>query len=76
MMLTMKLGIMIQLLQIQKIKMQKIYNISRLAKVLCCSGNSKNFLLQNQEATVKIPGNPLICAGDKVEINLQSKHLM
>lgn len=30
-------------------------------------------LLRNQEGTMKIPPNPLICAGDKVTIELQSK---
>ena len=30
-------------------------------------------LLTNQEAIVKIPGNPLICAGDKIDIRLTSK---
>jgi len=30
-------------------------------------------LLTNQEALVKIPGNPLICAGDKIDIRLTSK---
>tara|TARA_B100000424_G_C22928862_1_gene494132 strand:+ start:673 stop:2091 length:1419 start_codon:yes stop_codon:yes gene_type:complete len=30
-------------------------------------------LLQNQEATMKIPVNPLICAGDKIAVALQRK---
>ena len=30
-------------------------------------------LLSNQEATMKIPVNPLICAGDKVSVLIQSK---
>ena len=30
-------------------------------------------LLKNQEATLVIPGNPLICAGDKIDIRLQNK---
>ena len=42
-------------------------------KYYAAQGIARTSLLQNQEATVKIPGNPLICAGDKVEINLQSK---
>jgi hypothetical protein len=30
-------------------------------------------LLRNQEATLKIPCNPLICAGDKIDLRFQSK---
>ena len=30
-------------------------------------------LLKNQEATLKIPPNPLICAGDKITLRLSSK---
>tara|TARA_B100002019_G_scaffold18121_1_gene14157 strand:+ start:2338 stop:3786 length:1449 start_codon:yes stop_codon:yes gene_type:complete len=30
-------------------------------------------LLKNQEAAIQIPGNPDICAGDKITIHLQSK---
>ena len=30
-------------------------------------------LLRNQEGTLKIPCNPLICAGDKIDLRFQSK---
>ena len=29
--------------------------------------------MKNQEAKVNIPGNPLICAGDKIDLKIQSK---
>ena len=42
-------------------------------KYYAAQGAARTELLKNQEATIKIPGNPLICAGDKVDIRLQNK---
>ena len=42
-------------------------------KFYAAQGASRSELLKNQEGTIKIPGNPLICAGDKVDIMIASK---
>lgn len=42
-------------------------------KYYAAQGAARAELLKNQEAVVKIPGNPEICAGDKIDLRLQSK---
>jgi len=42
-------------------------------KYYAAQSTTRYNLLTNQEAVLKIPGNPYICAGDKIEIMLQSK---
>ena len=42
-------------------------------KYYAAQGAARSELLKNQEAIIKIPGNPDICAGDKIDIRLQSK---
>ena len=42
-------------------------------KYYAAQGASRSELLRNQEAVIKVPGNPDICAGDKIDIRLQSK---
>ena len=42
-------------------------------KYYAAQGAARSELLRNQEATIKIPGNPDICAGDKIDIRLQNK---
>jgi len=42
-------------------------------KYYAAQGTARAELLKNQEGTIKIPGNPLICAGDKIDIRIQSK---
>ena len=42
-------------------------------KYYASQGISRIQLLKNQEGTIKIPGNPFICAGDKIDIRIQSK---
>ena len=34
---------------------------------------ARSDLLKNQEATMKIPINPQICAGDKIDVGIQNK---
>jgi hypothetical protein len=42
-------------------------------KYYAAQSTARTELLNNQEATLAIPGNPLICAGDKIDIRLQNK---
>ena len=42
-------------------------------KYYAAQSTARTELLNNQEATLTIPGNPLICAGDKIDIRLQNK---
>ena len=42
-------------------------------KYYAAQGAARTELLKNQEGAIKIPGNPFICAGDKVDIRIQSK---
>ena len=42
-------------------------------KYYAAQSTARAELLKNQEATLAIPGNPLICAGDKIDIRLQNK---
>ena len=42
-------------------------------KYYAAQGIARAELLKNQEAKVDIPGNPLICAGDKIDLKIQSK---
>ena len=42
-------------------------------KYYMAQGVARAELLKNQEAKVNIPGNPLICAGDKIDLKIQSK---
>ena len=42
-------------------------------KYYMAQGIARAELLKNQEAKVDIPGNPLICAGDKIDLKIQSK---
>ena len=42
-------------------------------KYYAAQGLARAELLKNQEAKVNIPGNPLICAGDKIDLKIQSK---
>ena len=42
-------------------------------KYYAAQSTARAELLKNQEATLGIPGNPLICAGDKIDIRLQNK---
>ena len=42
-------------------------------KYYAAQGSARSELLKNQQGVIKIPGNPLICAGDKVDIRIQSK---
>ena len=42
-------------------------------KYYMAQGIARAELLKNQEAKVNIPGNPLICAGDKIDLKIQSK---
>ena len=42
-------------------------------KYYAAQGSARAELLKNQEAVVQIPGNPEICAGDKIDLRLQSK---
>ena len=42
-------------------------------KYYAAQGAARTELLKNQEGTIKIPGNPFICAGDKIDIRIQSK---
>ena len=42
-------------------------------KYYAAQGVARAELLKNQEAKVNIPGNPLICAGDKIDLKIQSK---
>ena len=30
-------------------------------------------MLKNQQGVLQIPGNPLVCAGDKIDLRIQSK---
>ena len=42
-------------------------------KYYTAQGIARAELLRNQEGEIKIPGNPLICAGDKIDIRIASK---
>ena len=42
-------------------------------KYYATQGIARAELLSNQELTVEIPGNPEICAGDKIDIRIQNK---
>ena len=42
-------------------------------KYYMAQGSARSELLQNQQGVLKIPGNPLICAGDKIDIRIASK---
>ena len=42
-------------------------------KYYATQGIARAELLTNQELTIDIPGNPEICAGDKIEVRIQSK---
>ena len=42
-------------------------------KYYATQGIARAELLSNQELTVDIPGNPEICAGDKIDLRIQSK---
>ena len=42
-------------------------------KYYATQGIARAELLYNQELTLDIPGNPEICAGDKIDIRIQSK---
>ena len=42
-------------------------------KYYATQGIARAELLSNQELTIEIPGNPEICAGDKIDIRIQSK---
>ena len=42
-------------------------------KYYTAQGASRSELLKNQQGTIRIPGNPEICAGDKIDIRIQSK---
>ena len=42
-------------------------------KYYASQGAARAELLKNQVGTIEIPGNPLICAGDKVDIRIASK---
>ena len=42
-------------------------------KYYASQGIARAELLYNQELTLDIPGNPEICAGDKIDIRIQSK---
>ena len=42
-------------------------------KYYTAQGASRSELLKNQQGTIKVPGNPLICAGDKIDIRIASK---
>ena len=42
-------------------------------KYYAAQGAARTQMLKNQECTIRIPGNPLICAGDRVDIRITSK---
>ena len=42
-------------------------------KYYATQGIARAELLSNQELTIEIPGNPEICAGDKIDIRIQNK---
>ena len=42
-------------------------------KYYAAQSTARAELLKNQQATLLVPGNPEICAGDKVDLRLQSK---
>ena len=42
-------------------------------KYYISQGVARAELLKNQEGEIKIPGNPLMCAGDKIDIRIASK---
>ena len=42
-------------------------------KYYAAQGSARTELMKNQEGIVQIPGNPLICAGDKIDIRIVSK---
>ena len=42
-------------------------------KYYASQGIARAQLLKNQECNLNIPGNPEICAGDKIDIRIQSK---
>ena len=42
-------------------------------KYYTAQGIARAELLRNQDGEIKIPGNPLICAGDKIDIRIASK---
>ena len=42
-------------------------------KYYAAQGSARTELMKNQEGLIKIPGNPLICAGDKIDIRIVSK---
>ena len=42
-------------------------------KYYTAQGASRSELLKNQQGTIRVPGNPLICAGDKIDIRIASK---
>ena len=48
-------------------------NFADWQKYYASQGIARAQLLKNQECNINIPGNPEICAGDKIKIMLQSK---
>ena len=48
-------------------------NFADWQKYYASQGIARAQLLKNQECNINIPGNPEICAGDKIDIRLQSK---
>ena len=48
-------------------------NFADWQKYYASQGIARAQLLKNQECNINIPGNPEICAGDKIDIRIQSK---
>ena len=42
-------------------------------KYYAAQGAARAELLKNQQGVLQIPGNPLVCAGDKIDLRIQSK---